>query len=152
MAKSTPLSGEFTRRIELTGHQQRMIQAMIGMMDQDEEVLNIVNATEEEWQELAAKFGDKLTAHHAGWPQANIHAPRHTDGVLSREKMLDALVDEYQAWNKANGLDLGSADEHLFDENLTADQRGWLKDFVERWEMVENPADRRVGVGNSGDV
>ena len=30
--------------------------------------------------------------------------------------LLAQLTDEYEAWNKAQGLTLGSADEHLFDE------------------------------------
>ena len=47
---------------------------------------------------------------------------------------LDALIHEYRAWNATNGLSLGSADEHLFDENLTDEQRAWLKDFSRRWE------------------
>lgn len=49
---------------------------------------------------------------------------------------LAALCDEYTAWNKAQGLDLGSADEHMFDEDLTEEQRAWVRDFSERWEDV----------------
>jgi hypothetical protein len=48
---------------------------------------------------------------------------------------LDRLTDEYHAWMKAQGLDLGSADEHLFDEALTDEQRAWLKDFYNRWQQ-----------------
>jgi hypothetical protein len=47
---------------------------------------------------------------------------------------LDALTREYAAWNKAQGLNLGSADEHMFDETLTEGQREWLRDFSRRWE------------------
>ena len=47
---------------------------------------------------------------------------------------LNALTREYAAWNKAQGLNLGSADEHLFDETLTEEQRAWLRDFSQRWE------------------
>ena len=47
---------------------------------------------------------------------------------------LDRLTDEYEAWQEQQGLSLGSADEHLFDENLTAAQRQWLSDFCRRWE------------------
>jgi hypothetical protein len=50
---------------------------------------------------------------------------------------IDALIDEYREWNKANGLNLGSADEHLFDEDLTETQRAWLRDFCERWDAAE---------------
>ena len=44
------------------------------------------------------------------------------------------LIQEYEAWNAAQGLNLGSADEHLFDATLTAEQRMWLTDFCERWD------------------
>lgn len=50
------------------------------------------------------------------------------------EAALALLTDEYAAWNKAEGLALGSADEHLFDEDLTEAQRAWLRDFSRRWE------------------
>jgi len=53
---------------------------------------------------------------------------------MPRTSAIDALCDEYTAWNKSQGLDLGSADEHLFDENLTAEQRQWLALFCERWD------------------
>lgn len=50
---------------------------------------------------------------------------------------IDSLTDEYTAWNKAQGLDLGSADEHMFDESLTEEQRQWVHDFCARWEEAE---------------
>jgi hypothetical protein len=50
------------------------------------------------------------------------------------EAELADLTQEYAAWNKAQGLSLGSADEHIFDENLTSEQRAWLRDFSQRWE------------------
>jgi hypothetical protein len=49
---------------------------------------------------------------------------------------IDRLCREYLAWNKEQGLDLGSADEHLFDETLTDDQRAWLHRFCERWDAA----------------
>lgn len=58
-------------------------------------------------------------------------------GIMSP---LDILTEEYDAWNLKNGLDLGSADEHLFDENLTPEQRAWLRDFSARWEKAEAEA------------
>jgi hypothetical protein len=48
----------------------------------------------------------------------------------------DELTREYATWNERNGLALGSADEHLFDEDLTAAQLAWLRNFSERWEQV----------------
>ena len=47
---------------------------------------------------------------------------------------LTALTREYEAWQKEQGLKLGSADEHIFDENLTEAQRKWLRKFSARWE------------------
>jgi hypothetical protein len=49
---------------------------------------------------------------------------------------INDLIGEYETWNKINGLDLGSADEHLFDEDLTDAQRAWLRNFSARWEQV----------------
>lgn len=54
---------------------------------------------------------------------------------------LSTLVEEYTAWNKAQGLDLGSADEHCFDEDLTEEQREWVRDFSERWDVAANGGD-----------
>ena len=50
---------------------------------------------------------------------------------------IDAMCREYTEWNKSQGLNLGSADEHHFDESLTDEQREWLKDFSRRWEAAE---------------
>ena len=50
----------------------------------------------------------------------------------------DRMIAEYSNWNHAQGLDLGSADEHLWDESLTEAQRAWVRDFSERWEAMEN--------------
>ena len=53
------------------------------------------------------------------------------------EAELDALIAEYDAWQKQQGLKLGSLDEGvLFDGNLTDAQRTWLRDFSQRWERA----------------
>jgi len=52
------------------------------------------------------------------------------------EYLLAQLTDEYETWNKAQGLTLGSADEHFFDESLTDAQRAFLRDFSQRWERA----------------
>jgi hypothetical protein len=49
---------------------------------------------------------------------------------------LDTLIREYEEWNAAQGLNLGSADEHLFDDDLTHEERKWLGDFCRRWEAA----------------
>ena len=51
------------------------------------------------------------------------------------------LIDEYERWNNKNGLRLGSADEHLFDEALTNAQREYLREFVQRWERATEDTD-----------
>ena len=38
---------------------------------------------------------------------------------------------------KAEGLGLGSGDEHHHDETLTQEQRDWLRDFSAQWEANE---------------
>jgi len=47
---------------------------------------------------------------------------------------IDVLIEEYATWNAAQNLDLGSADEHVWDEDLTDAQRAWLRNFILRWE------------------
>jgi hypothetical protein len=59
--------------------------------------------------------------------------------------LINPLIAEYAAWNNAQGLNLGSADEHLHDETLTAEQRAWLADFSRRWEIAEER--QREGLG-----
>lgn len=53
---------------------------------------------------------------------------------IENQPTLTTLTAEYAAWNKANGLNLGSADEHLFDDDLTEAQLSWLTRFCARWE------------------
>lgn len=56
----------------------------------------------------------------------------------------ESLCNEYAAWNKANGLKLGSADEHTFDEDLTEAQRAYLRIFCDRWNAWKD-AERERG-------
>jgi hypothetical protein len=81
---------------------------------------------------------------------------RRGDGMTSKkpneiDSELDALTREYAAWNKAQGLDLGSADEHLFDETLTEGQREWLRDFSRRWEDA-SPVHAAQGIFRRRDL
>lgn len=70
---------------------------------------------------------------------------------------MDDLIHEYQRWNKANGLDLGSADEHLFDENLNETQQAYLQGFCRRWdecmerEDMERAIERRADEDGTND-
>jgi hypothetical protein len=54
--------------------------------------------------------------------------------AASLPSRLDALIREYEDWQKANGLTLGPADEHLYDCTLTKAQRLWLRNFSRRWK------------------
>jgi hypothetical protein len=54
--------------------------------------------------------------------------------IAKSEREHASLCDEYNAWQDAQGLRLGSADEHWFDEDLSEAQRKWLRDFSDRWE------------------
>lgn len=49
---------------------------------------------------------------------------------------LDLLTDELNAWYDANGLEHESADDATYNENLTAEQREYLYDFIDRWETA----------------
>jgi hypothetical protein len=60
-----------------------------------------------------------------------------TNEEVGNPRAINALILEYEGWNRVNGLNLGSADEHLFDASLTEAQRNWLHDFVRRWEEAE---------------
>ena len=61
------------------------------------------------------------------------------------ENVLARLTREYEGFNKAQGLNLGSADEHLFDETLTEAQRAFVQAFCRRWENA-------LTRGNAGGV
>ena len=67
------------------------------------------------------------------------------------EAELNTLTREYEAWQKEQGLKLGSADEHLFDENLTDAQRKWLQAFSQRWEGA-SPVHTASGVMRHRDL
>ena len=49
---------------------------------------------------------------------------------------LENLCDLYDVWNEIQGLNLGSADEHLWDESLTESQQAWVRDFSALWDEV----------------
>lgn len=60
--------------------------------------------------------------------------------MLTIQQRIDADLEHltaiYVAWNKEQGLELGSADEHTHDEGLTEAQREWVREFSERWEYA----------------
>lgn len=66
-------------------------------------------------------------------------------GYFESEDSTAAMCDEYLVWNEANGLHLGSADAHLFDDDLTEQQRRWLSAFSQRWEHAQRREDKAPG-------
>jgi hypothetical protein len=82
------------------------------------------------------------------WPLRPENFPEVEKGKIAMTRSpLDALVDEYAAWNRAQNLNLGSADEHLYDSDLTQAQRDWLRGFCWRWEKAERPSERERRLG-----
>lgn len=59
-------------------------------------------------------------------------------------KAFQRLTKEYQNWQKAQGLKLGSAEEHIGDPDLTKEQRAWLADFSQRWEKMYRESQETV--------
>ena len=55
------------------------------------------------------------------------------------------LETEFCAWVASQGLDDNApAEELLYDESITADQRSWLSDFVLQWEAAEKAEDANL--------
>lgn len=52
----------------------------------------------------------------------------------ARAEMERPLTAEYVAYVEAQGLPEASADEMVFYEGLTPDQRAWMSGFIRRWE------------------
>jgi hypothetical protein len=50
------------------------------------------------------------------------------------ENALTPLCDELAAFCKANGLPFESADELIFSDGLTAQQKEWLQGYITRWD------------------
>ena len=48
--------------------------------------------------------------------------------------MLEMLIAEYHEWMSEQELPLMSADELLAEDGLTDYQKGWLNDFLARWD------------------
>lgn len=49
---------------------------------------------------------------------------------------IDQLAGELEAWCEANNLPFVSADE-LISRDVTAEQRAWLEQFLDRWEAAD---------------
>ncbi|HEX4302877.1 MAG TPA: hypothetical protein VHZ78_08785 [Rhizomicrobium sp.] len=73
------------------------------------------------------------------------------NGSPGIEAELSRLTAEYAGWCEAQGLSLGSADEHLDDEDLSDAQRTWLCNFNARWEAA-SPVHTGRGFVRQGDL
>ena len=50
---------------------------------------------------------------------------------------IDQFTDLYNEWGDKNNLQpLGSADEELFRDDISDDQRKWLEEFIKSWDMA----------------
>ena len=65
---------------------------------------------------------------------------------MSNYKTTEALSAIYDQWQKEQNLKLGSADEHMFDETLTSNQRRWLYSFSKLWEITQRMEDETLYV------
>jgi hypothetical protein len=59
-----------------------------------------------------------------------------------RQDTEESLCTVYEHWMQQESLQLGSADEALYDESLTEDQRTWLAVFCARWDVCMERAAR----------
>lgn len=103
-------------------------------------------------EKLIAVTLDQTRTELEDWGNAIQIYPEHIQEDNGEATMLDAfwrvfkyepsLTDpmcvQYNAYEKEQGITLGSADEHLFDEDLTEAQRVWVRAFYDRWVLTEN--------------
>ena len=60
----------------------------------------------------------------------------HHTRTTSRADSISGLRYEYREWLYANALPKSSAENLLLEENLTGEQRAYLKSFIARWEVT----------------
>ena len=53
------------------------------------------------------------------------------------KSQINQLTDLYSEWGENNNIkDLTSADEVILKEGLSDNQRKWLEEFIESWDMA----------------
>ena len=53
------------------------------------------------------------------------------------KSQINQLTDLYSEWGENNNIkDLTSADEVILTEGLSDNQRKWLEEFIESWDMA----------------
>jgi hypothetical protein len=75
-------------------------------------------------------------------PGANKESREETREMIEIKDTEASLCAEYEAWCAANGLPATSADE-LVHEDISPEQRRYLRDFLLRWEAVMAAEDAR---------
>jgi hypothetical protein len=64
------------------------------------------------------------------------------------KSQINQLTDLYNEWGEKNNIkDLTSADEVILREGLSDNQRKWLEEFIESWDMAVE-VDRYIYVQN----
>ena len=51
---------------------------------------------------------------------------------------LDLLTEVLYDYCKLNSLELQSADDILYSQRITEDQRLWLKSYIELWDIAQD--------------
>jgi len=69
-------------------------------------------------------------------------------GKKEDKSQINQLTDLYVKWGEKNNIkDLTSADEVILREGLSDNQRKWLEEFIESWDMAMD-VDRYIHVQN----
>ena len=74
--------------------------------------------------------------------QANAMGSRAAFRKMANRRMADTIVslcEAHKDWQAEHGLYLGDVPEipeHLEDENLTTNEREWLRAFIQRWNAA----------------
>ena len=58
--------------------------------------------------------------------------------IIKEPDMLNPLIDIHTQWCEANNLEPLSADDMLFIDGITEEQKDWLIKFIDAWEKAED--------------
>lgn len=84
---------------------------------------------------------DAYFSGHPEWQYIVLNAKQaigQTTPITRTDKLIAVMRGDYRAWCTANKFEFMSADELLFDQrdNLTDEQKKYLKEFIELWDIV----------------
>lgn len=97
--------------------------------------------------------GEPLTDYRNGYGHTLAQAV--TKAVEDCEAMLpstDKLADNFRLWGKGQKLELQSADEMIWRDDLTTPQRAYLREFMDRWEEAQAQEDYLQNLKNRGET